>query len=477
MSDQGAIINTLLQQVREVDPSLADVLLKMAEEIERLAAVVDPKPTVPKRSTAPPVPLPLPVLTASFELTRTNVILRWVPPTTGFLLYEVRRGSVWESATRLLSTGNSQVALDPTPVGTTPFLVKSINSAGDYSTEACAINVIVPPIGTFAITGLAIGNAVTLTWTIPESAFTINFFTVYRDASPISAQLRGTFFAIQEKAGGKITYGVQAEDIAGNKSPFVYTTIDVAPPEDYEIQTTWVSTFGGTITNGLFRDGVIYYNLNIFQTIEEHFHHPMFVATPAENTSPQHQIDANFPLWIQPTEATGEYIEYHDFGVEFSNTIISLDWLFENIVPTFTFGTQTQYAGADGVWSAVFTTPTIFASKARHVYVKFTFSGSDFKSLMMFKSFKISMYVKRENDGGNFVIPTPPTVGGDFVSFKKTNFKFIESITVTPETDIEAYAVYDYDAVPNPLGFKVFMFNNTGARIGGPISWKARGIL
>ena len=477
MSDQGAIINTLLQQVREVDPGLADVLLKMAEEIERLAAVVDPKPTVPKRSTAPPVPLPLPVLTASFELTRTNVILRWVPPTTGFLLYEVRRGSVWESATRLLSTGNSQVALDPTPVGTTPFLIKSINSAGDYSTDACAINVVVPPIGTFAITGLAIGNAVTLTWTIPESVFTVNFFTVFRDAAPISAQLRGTFFAIQEKAGGKITYGVQAEDIAGNKSPFVYTTIDVAPPEDYEIQTTWVSTFGGTITNGLFRDGVIYYNLNIFQTIEEHFHHPMFVATPAENTSPQHQIDANFPLWIQPTEATGEYIEYHDFGVEFSNTIISLDWLFENIVPTFTFGTQTQYAGADGVWSAVFTTPTIFASKARHVYVKFTFSGSDFKSLMMFKSFKISMYVKRENDGGNFVIPTPPTVGGDFVSFKKTNFKFIESITVTPETDIEAYAVYDYDAVPNPLGFKVFMFNNTGARIGGPISWKARGIL
>ena len=477
MSDQGAIINTLLQQVREVDPGLADVLLKMAEEIERLAAVVDPKPTVPKRSTAPPVPLPLPVLTASFELTRTNVILRWVPPTTGFLLYEVRQGSVWESATRLLSTGNSQVALDPTPVGTTPFLIKSINSAGDYSTDACAINVIVPPIGTFAITGLAIGNAVTLTWTIPESVFTVNFFTVFRDAAPISAQLRGTFFAIQEKAGGKITYGVQAEDIAGNKSPFVYTTIDVAPPEDYEIQTTWVSTFGGTITNGLFRDGVIYYKLNIFQTIEEHFHHPMFVATPAENTSPQHQIDANFPLWIQPTEATGEYIEYHDFGVEFSNTIISLDWLFENIVPTFTFGTQTQYAGADGVWSAVFTTPTIFASKARHVYVKFTFSGSDFKSLMMFKSFKISMYVKRENDGGNFVIPTPPTVGGDFVSFKKTNFKFIESITVTPETDIEAYAVYDYDAVPNPLGFKVFMFNNTGARIGGPISWKARGIL
>src|SRR6187402_321666 len=475
MSDQGAIINTLLQQVREVDPSLADVLLKMAEEIERLAAVVDPKPTVPKRSTAPPVPLPLPVITASFELTRTNVILRWVPPTTGFLLYEVRRGSVWESATRLLSTGNSQVALDPTPVGTTPFLIKSINSAGDYSTDACAINVIVPPIGTFAITGLAIGNAVTLTWTIPESVCTVNFFTVYRDASPISAQLRGTFFAIQEKAGGKITYGVQAEDIAGNKSPFVYTTIDVAPPEDYEIQTTWVSTFGGAITNGLLRDGVIYYNLNVFQTIEEHFNNPKFTIGPT--TSPQTQINAGFPLWIQPTEATGEYYEYHDFNFEFTNTIISIDWLFENIVPSFTFGTSTRYAANDSGWSAAFTTPTIFAPKARHVDVKFTFSGSDFKSLMMFKSFKISMYVKRENDGGNFIIPTPPTAGGDFVSFKKTNFKFIESITVTPETDIEAYAVYDYDAVPNPLGFKVFMFNNTGARIGGPISWKARGIL
>ena len=475
MSDQGAIINTLLQQVREVDPSLADVLLKMAEEIERLATVVDPKPVAPKRSTVPAIPLPSPVLTASYELTRTNVILRWVPPTSGFLLYEVRRGSTWDSATRLLSTGNSLVSLDPTPVGTTPFLIKSINSAGDYSIEACPVNVVVPPIGTFAVTGLAIGNAVTLTWTIPESAFTINFFTVYRDASPISAQLRGTFFAIQEKAGGKITYGVQAEDIAGNKSPFVYTTIDVAPPEDYEIQTTWVSTFGGTITNGLLRDGVIYYNLNVFQTIEEHFKDVRF--TIGDNTSPQTQINAGFPLWIQPTEATGEYIEYHDFGVEFSNTIISLDWRFENVVPSFIFGTQTQYAGADGVWSAVFTTPTIFASKARHVYVKFTFSASDFRALMMFKSFTISMYVKRENDGGNFVIPTPPTAGGDFVSFKKTNFKFIESITVTPETDIEAYAVYDYDAVPNPLGFKVFLFNNTGARIGGPISWKARGIL
>jgi hypothetical protein len=467
MSTQAAVINSLLQYIRSIDPGLADVLLKMAEEIDRLATVVDPPPVVAKRIEKIVIPVPPNVLEASYELTRTNVIIRWVPPTTGFLLYEVRRGDTWETATRLLSTGTNLVLLDPTPVGTTRFLIKGINISGVASEAAAVVDVVVPPLGTFAVTAIAIGNAVTLTWTIPASVFAINFFTVYRDNSPISAQLRGTFFAIQENRGGKITYGVEAEDIAGNKSPVVYTTVDVATPEDYEIQTTYVSDFSGTITNGKKEDGVIYYNVNTIEKISEHFDNNGFA-------SPQAQVDAGYPLWIQPTRPTGSYDEQHDFLLPQTNTIIGIDWLFENIVPTFTFGTQIYYANAAGTWFGPFTTQTVFAAEVRWVRVIFTFSGNDFKSLMMFKSFTISLYVKRENDGGNQILTAVPT--GDLVYFKKP-FKYIESITVTPETEVETYAVYDYDAVPNPQFFKVFMFNNTGARIGGPISWKARGIL
>jgi hypothetical protein len=480
MSDQSAIINTLIQQVREIDPSLADVLLKMADEIERIATKVDPPPTVPKRSTAPPVPLPPAVITATYELTKTNVILRWIPPTTGFLLYEVRRGAIWDSATRLLSTGNSLVSLDPTLVGTTTFMIKSVNSAGAYSTDAATINVVVPPLGPFAITAIAIGNAVTMTWTIPDSVFTINFFTVFRDITPISAQLRGTFFAIQEKAGGLITYGVQAEDIAGNKSAIAYTTIEVAKPEDYDIQTTFVSQFDGTITNGIKQDGVIYYNINTIENIDEHFsvNNDFNAANPADN-SPQDQINAGYPYWIQPTRPTGSYSEFIDFGVDISNTIISIDWNFENIVPSFTFGTTIRYDDYPlDAWKGPYSTPTIFAPKVRYVYVEFFFSGADFKALMKFKKFTVSLYVKRENDGGTETLlgTNGPDYLGEKIYFKKP-FKFIESITVTPETEVEAYAVYDYDAVPDPKFFRVFMFNNTGARIGGPVSWKARGIL
>lgn len=467
MASQAAVINSLLQFVRGIDPTLADVLLKMADEIDRIATVVDPPPVVAKRIERVVIPPPPNILEASYELTKTNVILHWTPPAAGFLLYEVRKGSNWDTASRLLSTGTSLILLDPTLVGTTRFLIKAINSAGIYSEAAAVVDVIVPPLGTFAVTAIAIGNGVTLTWTIPESVFEINFYTVFRDLSPISAQLQGTFFAIQENRGGRITYSVQAEDIAGNKSPVVSTTVDVAMPEDFDIQSSYTSDFSGTITNGLKRDGVIYYNLNVTQTYQEHFVNNGFA-------SPQAQIDAGFPLWIQPTLTTGSYEEQHDFGFVFNNTIVGIDWLFENIVPSFTFGTQIWYSADGTTWSGPFDTQTVFADSVRYVRVKFTFSGSDSKALMMFKSFKTSLYVKRENDGGSQVLV--PVAGGDIVYFKKP-FKFIESITVTPEATTECYTVYDYDVVPNPTFFKVFMFNNAGARIGGPISWKARGIL
>jgi len=469
MATQSAVINSLLQFIRGIDPNLADVLLKMADEIDRLATIVDPPPTVVKRIDKTPVPVPPNVITATFELTRTNVIIKWVPPTTGYILYEVRQGDVWETATRLLSTGTNLVLLDPILVGTTRFLIKGINTEGVYSLAPAVVDVVVPPLGTFAITALAIGNAVTLSWTIPPSVFEINFFTIYRDTTLISAQLRGTFFAIQEKQGGKITYGIQAEDIAGNKSPVVYATVDVAMPEDYDIQTTYISDFSGTITNGLKRDGIIYYNLNVFQTYQEHFVNNGF-------DSPQAQVNAGYPLWIQPTEYSGEYDETHDFVDYFDNTIVGIDWNFENIVPNFTFGTQIWFADKNGVWSGPYPTQTVFAPQVRWVRVRFTFSAADRKALMMFKRFTISLYVKRENDGGTEIIPQPPTAGGDLIYFKK-HFKYIESITVTPETQVETYAVYDYDKVPDPQFFKVFMFNNSGVRIGGQLSWKARGIL
>jgi hypothetical protein len=80
---------------------------------------------------------------------------------------------------------------------------------------------------------------------------------------------------------------------------------------------------------------------------------------------------------------------------------------------------------------------------------------------------------KVKNDAGNGTANAADTTGTQ-VNFN-VQFVDVQSISVTPLSTTARFAVYDFVDVPNPTGFKVYIYDSSGNRVSGNFSWQARG--
>lgn len=66
-------------------------------------------------------------------------------------------------------------------------------------------------------------------------------------------------------------------------------------------------------------------------------------------------------------------------------------------------------------------------------------------------------------------------VGGTPVQFGR-EFKDIDSITASVRETTDFNVVIDFVDAPNPVGFKVFVFDSVGTRASKQVYWIARGV-
>lgn len=470
MSQISTIINNLVQNARKYDPQLATTLIDMLNEIDRIATIVDPAPVVQSKATTDtgtPVGGPGNVINFDYTFTGTNLILTWEAPSDGIFLYELRLGSSWSSATRLLTTATLQAVLDPILEGTTRYLIKAIDASGVNSLTAVVVDVVVPAVGAVVVSSVEINNAVILTWTAPTSVFNISHSLITRDGFQI-AVVTGRFFSIQEASAGSFTYGVQPVDIAGNEGPRTELTLTVAGPTDFEIQDSLSSNFSGTKTNAKVDEDALVVCVDIVKNYQNHFIDNAW-ATPAA------QVAAGYERWIHPSKPTATYKEVFNFGSIFQNVIVNISYNFDIIVGSFTFGLSTRVSDDNVSWSSPVTSSSFFVMSARYVEVTFTFTGNNDKALLRFHDFLVTLAVKREVDGGNAEV-FAADVAGTVIAFDKP-FKFVESITLTPLSTAQQTAVYDFAGGIDPPDFLALLFDDSLNRIDGVVSWKARGVL
>lgn len=468
MSEIQSIVNSLLARAASVDPVMLSILQEILDELNRIGLLVDPAPTVQKKVSTVTVATPTEVGDIAYTLTATNVVLSWDPSSQGFIFYEVRRGSTWDTASRVTVTSNNGIILDPLPVGSTTFLVRSLSTSGVYSNTISSVDVVIPEIGNPGITADVINNFTTLLWTEPTTTFRIEHYEITRNGSELAPNVKGLFYVHQEAAAGTITFGVKAVDIAGNTGPESTITVDVGAPTDFVIEDTQQSTFTGTFVNGMVDNNIAYFNIDLTTSYEDHF---------IDNTwaSPQDQVDDGYEYWIQPTLPTGSYEEIFDFGSIYTNIIVNVSWLFDVIVGNFTFGLDIRVSDDNISYSSAFTTPSFFASSARYVKVKFTFTNGDDKGILAFSNFIVNILVKRENDGGHTEV-FAADASGTTILFNKA-FKFVESISVTPLDPFDRSATYNFAGGANPTSFTVKLYDNTGIRVDGTVGWFVRGII
>lgn len=479
MSDQS-ILYSLLAGVQFEDPRLYDLLSKFIGEFYRLDYQINPPISGRSVSIAAITPGDLTTFTATIY--PNNVRLSWAS-VAGINSYEIRyklglaSPSDWDVSTVILRTGTTSADINPLTIpltfGDHTFLIKAINTSGTESTNALVVSINVPIIQGPIINASTINNFVLLSWTTPSSAFTIEYYNIYKDGV-FRGRVSGTFEVIFESNGGTYTYTVIPVDIVGNVGTVsAGAVVSVSNPADYTLHASLTSTFGGTPTNCKVENvaGIskLLACIDTVKSFQDHFDDNSWA-------SPQEQIDAGYPIYIEPAETTGNYVEVFDFGSIVNNVIVSLTWNIIPIVGTVTVGTSTIEVSTDGsTYSAPVTGSTTFATAVRYVRFTMNFVGSNDKSLAYFYNLQCLLNVRYEQDAGVADV-LAADAGGTVVNFTKS-FKSISGLTVTPVATTEQKAIYDFSFPVNPTSFKVLLFNAAGARINGTVSWVARGII
>ena len=126
----------------------------------------------------------------------------------------------------------------------------------------------------------------------------------------------------------------------------------------------------------------------------------------------------------------------------------------------------TTYTLNAGVWQ-------VYSTNFRYVKFRVTVQAPDTTSLYKLTGANVRLDVKLKNDGGT-VACNASDVNGTTATFV-VPFISVTSITLTAAGTTPLTAVYNFSGAPNPTGFSIYLFNSSGQRVSGNVSWSAKG--
>jgi len=464
-------VELLIEPLRHTDPRTWQALQTLNRQLFEISVELEP---LTQQSTLPPGGISTIDSPLSFSAVSTGTTVRFSwSGVSGAVQYEVRKGLVWETADFQFRTTNLTADIDPVLYGDHTYLIKTLDINDAYSVTPTPLIFSVTQIPAPDITGKVIDNNVLLTWTAPDSTFNIRYFILTKDGVQIGTS-PGTFATIFETVSGIYTYGITAVDIAGNIGLETLIPVRVNQPPDFALQDRRVSTFSGTKVNTHSRNrlGTLVLLCSwVATTYQDHF-------TTRAWLTPQNQITAGYPIYIQPSSTTGSYEEVVDYGVILNNLIAIITYNINVITPASAVAIVVKMAVSnDNVsYTSFVSGSSQFYAQFRYLKFKLEFTGVDDKALIELSELTTSIDVKRENDGGE-VTALSTDVGGTQVFFNKA-FKDIESLTVTIKSTNEPYiAIFNFVDIANPTHFFVFALDSTGNRVTKVADWKARGVI
>lgn len=180
------------------------------------------------------------------ELEDFGVRLRWEQiPDPDRDQYEIRLseiGGSWEESRFLARVAGtsyfSQVELE----GSYQFLLKSIDTSGNYSLEAAILTVSIRAPGEPITTARIEGEFVIFNWTEPQSFFALEEYEIWvavvNDESSVQtfsnsnlfSSTKGTSFRVKVDWKGQRKFWIVARDVAGNRSLPFEVTVTIVPP-------------------------------------------------------------------------------------------------------------------------------------------------------------------------------------------------------------------------------------------------------
>jgi hypothetical protein len=370
-------------------------------------------------------------------LTSATVTLEWNDVTSsefGIDYYEVSyNGSIAATV-----KGNT-ITLPADWIGERVFTIKTVNIHGNKSSGFSDDVFKAAPNPPTDLRAQVVDNTVMLYWTLPtRTSLPIDHILIKKGASYNTATVlgdkKGEFTTINESTGGNFTYWLVAVDTEGVQSDPVSVTTLVSEPPDFVFHGEFNSNFSGTKSSASFDGTVLALPVNTTETFEQHF-------TTRGWASPQAQVNAGFPIFIQPSGGTGFYEEVFDFGQPLASSRVLLSYVGNVIagspivVPKISLSLDNStYVDYNGVTD-------VFGLNFRYVKIRITVTEATNVGLYEIEQLTVRLDAKLKNDAGSVSALSTDTLG-TIVNFNK-EFIDVQSITMSPSATTPIIPVYD----------------------------------
>lgn len=410
-----------------------------------------------------------------------QVLLTWLVPAGSLPVdrYEVYDTSV--SSATLLATLYATAFRTKVTWLSKNLLVRAIDSAGN----AGAVRTVPVNIATGQVVNLTteiIDNNVLFRWGNTPGSLPIATYDLRRGATWATAteigRKDGGFTTVFEapQTQTAYTYWLAAVDTAGNYGTPVSATATVNVPPDYVLAVNFVSTFSGTRSSAATDGAVLAMPVSTTQTWQDHF-------TSRSWASPQAQVAAGYPVFVQPGNLSGYYEEVFDYGATLAAMKIGVTYREIDVAGSVSTDVTIATALDSGFTTGVqaFTGTQAYAINFRYVKVRITATATNDQGVTEITDLTVKLDTKLKSQTGS-VYANSADSGGTTVYLTEDRtstgtkvFIDVESITVSANTTSPVYAIYDFTDSYNPLSFKVLLFNSSGTRISGTVSYSVRG--
>jgi len=420
-----------------------------------------------------------PAVTTEFD--GEQVLLTWLVPSGSLPVdrYEVYDTTVSTSA--LLATLYATAFRTKVTWLNKNLLVRAIDSAGNLgAVRTVPVNIV--PGQVLSLTTEVIDNNVLFRWSnnpgsLPIATYDLRRGPVWETADDIGRKDGGFTTVFEAPPSQTIyTYWLTAIDTAGNYGSPVSVTATVNVPPDYVLATNFISTFTGTRISAATDGQVLALPVDNVQTWQDHF-------TSRSWASPQAQVTAGYPIFIQPGNLSGYYEEVFDYGATLAAMKIGVTYREIDVAGTVSTAVTITTALDSGFTSNVqtFSGTQAYSVNFRFVKVRITATATNDQGITEIADLSVKLDTKLKTQTGSVSALSTDSGGTTvFLTEDRTStgvktFIDVESITVSANTTSPVYAIYDFTDSYDPLSFKVLLYNSSGTRISGTVSYSVRG--
>jgi hypothetical protein len=412
-----------------------------------------------------------PVVNVSAVVSGQNAVITWSPVVGSSAIdhYEIRYGFSFAAGTLLGKISGTTFSEHITYSGTRNYWVAAVDVAGNVGNASGTASITITAPTAPTVTSQVIDNNVLLFWTDATQTLPIATYEIRKGSVYASATIIGTtqsrFSALFENTAGSYTYWVTGIDSAGNYGTSQSHTATVNQPPDFVFRNNFNSSFSGTLSNALVESGAVILPVNTTETWTQHF-------STRSWTDVQDQINAGYPIYIEPADSPGYYEETFDCGAALGSNKVTLSYTSSVIAGSPTVATKISLSPDNITYTDYSGVTEVYSSGFRYIKIRITVSGGS-TDLLEISAINVKVDSKLLNDAGT-VSALASDVGGTVVNFN-VPFTEVSSITGTAMTTSPCTVVIDFTSVPNPTSFKVLVFDNTGTRVSASVSWAAKG--